>query len=75
MSYEDCTEVNTQCRANKHRSSCQRVLEFEKQKRAALAEEEEKRKQYLKAKEYAEQKAKEVEKVMNAINYYENLEY
>jgi len=40
-----------------------------------LAEEEEKRKQYLKAKEYAEQKAKEVEKVMNAINYYENLEY
>ena len=75
MSYEDCTEVNTQCRANKHRSSCQRVLEFEEQKRAALAEEEEKRKQYLKAKEYAEQKAKEVEKVKNAINYYENLEY
>lgn len=31
--------------------------------------------QYLKAKEYAEKKAKEVEKVKNAINYYENLEY
>ena len=74
-SHEVCTEVNTQSRANKHSSSCKRVLEFEEQKRAALAAEEEKRKQYLKAKEYAEKKAKEVEKVKNAINYYENLEY
>ena len=81
-SREDCCEVNSQSRANMHRSSCPRVLEFEENKRRDLAAEEEKRRQAQRIREEADRAAREaaeaarqVDKLNNAINYYQNLNY